>query len=351
MSYLIALGGVACTTKTTILKQLAQLPNVQVHYEDYKEISDKFTFDPSVGSLLFAAYRTQSAEAYKQDVTSVHIFDRQPMEALVYSCLHNKLNDEAVTSSFETCRDMGLLQGWKCIVFKATAGTENFVTRAMIKRDNGIDVYTDNYVSEQNRLFDEWLRVMSPLSSCTAIEMDWTKNVDYQQYKIVKHITNTIFRWDMDAAEQGFVAYWHRVPILQEKIVMIDVNNILLEANLNCYANLRKYVLDLMVGQQYSVVLLISYINKALLAHDQGFYKRNVENICKQLNIPAIALCSYKINGYRRPDVGMFNYIVDQRKTLIDLQKSFYTSNVEEEAIFANNCGLKFVMYNKNNTI
>ncbi|AWW14455.1 nrk-1 [Hyposidra talaca nucleopolyhedrovirus] len=350
MSYLLAIGGVACTTKTTILSKLKNsVYNIVVHLDDYKELHDRFQFDPSAGELLFASYRMKKDMVHAKDYDHVHVFDRHPLESLVYHSIHRQLDDKTAMSTFESSYRMGLHDGWQSLLLKPEENTDAIVKKRMKMRDNGLDTYSIEYVQMQKRRFDAWRAAIG----CDVFVIDWRENMDAQQDQLVETIRSKIYKWQFHHG--GLVTYSHRLPMFKNKIAAFDLNGTLITPRSGGafaestsdwrlkYANIRKKFLQLL-RDNFSIVIMANRIglNETNL-HD---YKNQIEGVCKEINLPMHVLIAIQTNNYRRPNTGMFEYLIKQQ-ALIDFDSSFYCGdnlhgNNNTDSQFAKNCGLKF---------
>ncbi|AXS67767.1 Nrk1 [Cryptophlebia peltastica nucleopolyhedrovirus] len=331
MSYLFALGGVACTTKTTILKRLEdRIPHARVHLEDYKELHDKYNYPSNVGGMLFAAYRSKSAETYKRDHSRFHIFDRQPMEALVYSAVFQDMPEQESEQAFEICKNMGLCDGWKSLILRVKQGSENEIVKMMKKRNNGLDIHEADYVTKQNEKFDCWRRVMN----YDEIIVDTKVSLDEQQEEIINYILKIIFRWEIT---NSLSIYHHRLPILKNKVAIFDLNEtIMLKVNNNWqfkYDNI-VYKFTNLINQDFTIVLVSNFSKD-----------REIEDVCKQIAVPMFVMMSHTIQ-YKLPSTGFFEKLL-QMNPSIDCKNSFFCGDnhngtTNKDTVFAHACGIKF---------
>ncbi|AIU41333.1 nrk1 [Sucra jujuba nucleopolyhedrovirus] len=345
MSYMLAIGGVACTTKTTILKKMENLNGVVVHLVDFKELHDKFKFDTRIGEVLYPAYRIKHFDRCSKDYENVHVFDRHPMESLVYASMRNGLTDEEALHSFEDCQEMGLDEGWKSILLMPERNTENVLTKMMKLRDNKLDTYSNEYVLMQKKRFKMWKNVMN----CDEIVMDWKGDITAQQNAIINTITSRLYKWSHP--NDGFYTYSYRMPVLKHKVAGFDLNGTLIES-VDCFCNSNEWQLKYsttrtklikLLDKDYTIVVFVNYL---LTDKNSEMLKQKIERVCKTINLPLFVYIAVGINNYRKPNTKMFEHILSSRP-LLDLSKSFYcgdnsngTNNVDSS--FASNCKLKF---------
>ncbi|QUJ09288.1 thymidylate kinase [Gynaephora ruoergensis nucleopolyhedrovirus] len=336
MSYLISLGGVACTTKTTILSKLkGKLNDIEIHSEDYKELNDEYQFDPRTGGMMFASYRCLNDERYRKDYGKVHVFDRHPMEALVYATLHQKANDADTLKQFEICRKMKLCENWKMFVLSPSLECVSRVTEMMIKRNNGLDVYSNEYVFDQIKRFEKWLKVMGG----EKIEIDSCLDLDEQQNKIIKIIQSHVYRWSFDFFDQGFATYFYKAPVLKRKIAMFDAGKITIDSEtttavidrrrLNLKKNVTRTFTNLL-DKDYTIVLLTDcFMNCDNGNREEHVNKVQVERSCDILNLPVIMMCFVVKNNKFVIAKKALNFLNNMEPS-IDNQNSFYCDDVDE---------------------
>ncbi|ADB84444.1 nicotinamide riboside kinase 1 [Apocheima cinerarium nucleopolyhedrovirus] len=353
MSHLLSLGGVACTTKTTILKRINEFNNnnIVVHLEDYKELNEKYQFDCRVGNLLYAAYRCKNAEQYKQDFDNVHIFYRQPMESLIYATIKNNINETDSMNIFESCRKMDLHSNWISFILTTNENSENRLVKIMKKRDNKLDEYTVRYVKEQNKKYKLWNNVFGN----EEIVIDWRKDIIKQQNDIINIINNRVFH-NWNSNDNGLFIYDYKVPLIKNKIAGFDLDGTLIctksgnAFSMNNfdwklkYLDIREKFLKLL-KKDYSIVVMT---NELGLSPDKlSNLKRKIENVCQQINLPMLVLISSTMNNYRKPCTGMFEYLQQHKQQYIDINNSFYCGDnangtLNTDSVFAKALGIKF---------
>ncbi|ABY65824.1 nicotinamide riboside kinase 1 [Orgyia leucostigma nucleopolyhedrovirus] len=350
MSQMIALGGVACTTKTTILKKLKslKLDDIEVHLHDYKELNDLYNFDPRTGGMLFAAYRTGDAAAYRRDYKRVHVFDRQPMEALVYAAIHHNLNDSESLCAFLKCKKMGLCDGWVSVVLEPADGTEEIVVEKMRQRDNKLDVYSTQYVIDQKNKFNQWRDVVGG----DKFTVDWRVNVVAQQDAIVAAIRSKLSMWR--EMGDGVLLYGYRLPLLTHKIAAFDLSGVIVVTKSGetfsqnsfdwkiKHENLIDRFTELL-DDDYTIIIMTDEASAYKTVN--ASFKRKIETVCRRIGLPVLAAvsCSFKC---RKPNSGLFER-VRSMQPLIDLNQSFYCGGDDDDKSsrgvqFAANCGIKF---------
>lgn len=348
MSALLALSGVACTTKTTILKRLREFDDsIVIHLEDYKELYDRFAYDNRVGGMLFAAYRSKNDEFHKNDYKKVHVFDRQPMEALVYHTIYQEMDKKSMCEAFRVCRNMGLCDGWQSIVFKTPVETDFKIVDMMKKRDNKIDTQSVDYVRRQNDAFETWCDSMN----YDSVQMNVVGNIDEQQRFVIDTIINKIYNWTYYNID-GLAVYRYRLPLLRYKMAIFNLDTIIttktnhLESQSVVSWQLKRVNIkerfEALLNENYTIVLITDHLTSDIDKHQRKF-----KYICNIIKIPLIVIASFKMNNYRTPQIGKFEYLL-RKQSMINLNNSFYCGlDNELDTQFANNCCIKF--YHENN--
>ena len=183
----IALDGVACTTKSTILNRLAKTNKYTVHMVDYKEVSDLLNLgeDPVLDGMIYTMYRASFTKHETVDGTK-HIFDREPASALLYRMIFADSNTEQITRYCELLKRVKEAQSTKyeSIILMPKCGQEHIVVGMMTKRGNGIDWLDVEYVRRQCKVFTIWAQVMN----YKIMYVDYTKNLDEQQTRICEEV-------------------------------------------------------------------------------------------------------------------------------------------------------------------
>lgn len=175
----IALDGVAATTKTTVISKLRH--TYKVHCADYKEVSEKLKLcanDRTLNGLVYILFRSMDHEHLKSG--GRHLFDREPCAALLYHLIHNDRPDQEVEALAHLVKRSGLNSHWRSLVLLTRPGQEQAVVDVMVKRANGLDDYTVDYVKRQNRVFRVWACVMN----YPTYVVDHSRDLDRQQEEI-----------------------------------------------------------------------------------------------------------------------------------------------------------------------
>lgn len=172
---LIALDGTAATTKTTTLKSLQRVYNV--HFEDYKEVSDEMQLgtDRVSDQFLYLLYRKRTVYT-----SGNHLFDRDPISTLLYHFIFDNTDDNVIEKYCGLIKKYGLNEGWESLILMTAPGQESLVVEVMTKRGNGIDLLDEHYVKRQNRVFEIWARIMN----YRTYYIDYERNLGEQQEEI-----------------------------------------------------------------------------------------------------------------------------------------------------------------------
>ncbi|AGR56854.1 nrk1 [Hemileuca sp. nucleopolyhedrovirus] len=358
MSHLLALGGVACTTKTTLLKKLKTFNNVVVHLDDLKEIHNRYNFDRRIGELLFAAYRTKDTGSYMRDYKNVHIFDRQPVESVVYSVIYQKMTDDESLKAIEVCKKMGLCDNWMSFVFVPADNSQDTLLLKMKQRANQLDMETIEYIEQQTKYFHIWSNVMG----FEEITVDWNADINEQQNKILQTIHETIYKWTDDYADSGLYMYSFKIPIIKNKIAGFDLDGTLIDAiekdievgdtavrdwKLK-YSDIEERFVKLLDDDFTLVVMcdLSAAYNDKLLVTD---FKKKIEEVCSEIGLPMIVIVATKHeDDDRKLMTKMFDHLKKISSGAIDLDRSFFCGNSNDGAFyndlqFAKDYGIKFI--------
>ncbi|AER41487.1 hypothetical protein [Epinotia aporema granulovirus] len=172
---LIALDGTAATTKTTTLKSLQDVYNV--HFEDYKEVSDELQLgtDRVSDQFLYLLYRKRNIYT-----SGNHLFDRDPICTLLYHFIFDNTEDAVIEKYCKLIKEYGLNKEYESLILMTIPGQESLIVEAMIKRGNGIDLLDENYVKRQNHVFEIWARIMN----YRTYYVDYKRSLNEQQEEI-----------------------------------------------------------------------------------------------------------------------------------------------------------------------
>jgi thymidylate kinase len=333
MSYLISLGGVACTTKTTIIKALQEYMGIEVHFSDYKELFDKFKFDHRVGSLLYSSYYTKQAMECVRDYSRVHIFDRHPMEGLLYDTMRKNIHVNECASIYKKCQEMGFMDNWIVFVMRVKPGSEDRTVEMMKKRDNNIDLYNATYVIEQDQRFE----IFAQKVGAKVFVVDFKNaSIDEQQNLIIKEIIGTIYNWTISSA---WILFKFRVPLLKDKVAVFDFMNTLVEPDEDKF-KLYPFVIKRfkhLIENNYTVVVISQKIN-----FNENF-KTQVQKVCINLNVPLY----FYINCDQRVNIHIVKHLLFTNPQL-KLNESFFVGDNDHgtnsnDSLFAKASNIKFI--------
>ncbi|ANF29753.1 ORF-105 [Catopsilia pomona nucleopolyhedrovirus] len=146
----IYICGTACLFKSTIISRL-HAQGFKTKAGDYKEACNKYSFlsnkaADQVMTTIYNAYVILNEEE-----GAVH--DRSVIDTIVYDCLfRNVPADKFITyiEKFKILNEKWLQSNYFIFV---VAGDEAKTLERMIKRNNGIDMLTIDYVKKQNMYF------------------------------------------------------------------------------------------------------------------------------------------------------------------------------------------------------
>jgi DNA 3'-phosphatase len=339
MSFLLALDGVACTTKTTVLKLLAQRHrNVCVHFDDYKELHSRYGFDHRVGGILFTSCRSRRDEEWRRDVGRVHVFDRQPSSALVYGCIHQGLTEDETRAQFDINKRMGAVNDWRSVVVLAKAHSEHAVVKMMRKRDNGIDDLSVRYVTVQNEAFTAWAHI----NEYHPFEFDCAGDIQYQQNELVGLLERTIFHWQ--CASEGLLLYEYLLPRRTSRIAGFDVDNTLIIDDVDNDGWKLKYEnapqrLRRLIDDGYTLVMVT-------WSDDVAAIRAKIEWMCERIGLPAIVYVATQSNRHRKPGTGVFEHLM-MSVPHVKRKRSFFCGDNGDgtnrvDSLFARNCQIEF---------
>ncbi|AUV65330.1 NRK1 [Alphabaculovirus myunipunctae] len=352
MSYTIALGGVACTTKTSILKKFSKHYGIKVHLSDYKELHDTYEFDHRVGSLLYAAYNVMSNAKYLTDYNTMHMFDRHPMEALVYESINKEMSVEDTRRALQDCVKMGFFKYYKCVVMRAKPHTEKQIVRMMKKRNNRIDRLDEDYVRQQ----DERFAVFAEVVSADEYEIDCTGDLNEQQREIETNLLNTIYRWTL--IDDSLHVYEHRLPIIRNKIAAFDLDGTIIETKSgrvyseNAYDWKFKYTsvvqnfIDLL-RSGYTIVVVTNQLGVTEGKVSAEEMRAKIEYVCTALSVPLVVMMATRKDRYRKPRTGTMEYLLTRQPNIKKRESFFCGDNVNgtlaHDSDYARACNMKFL--------
>ncbi|CAK1579814.1 unnamed protein product [Parnassius mnemosyne] len=187
----IALEGLACTFKTTLLKRFAATnKKVTVHLSDFAEVIQELDLqNKKTAPLIYTAARV--AEMAKCSA-GVHIFDRVAITSVLYTHIFNEDDDDArhdsILADCASLKKSGLMADWgRTLIMLTKPGQEDELVENMRKRGNGLDWLSVEYVRRQNQVF----KIFAEQFGLPVYELDLAKSWTDQQDEIVK------FLWDM----------------------------------------------------------------------------------------------------------------------------------------------------------
>nr|ANY57403.1 hypothetical protein PhopGVgp014 [Phthorimaea operculella granulovirus]QBH65849.1 hypothetical protein PhopGVgp014 [Phthorimaea operculella granulovirus]QBH66109.1 hypothetical protein PhopGVgp014 [Phthorimaea operculella granulovirus]QBH66239.1 hypothetical protein PhopGVgp014 [Phthorimaea operculella granulovirus]QBH66369.1 hypothetical protein PhopGVgp014 [Phthorimaea operculella granulovirus] len=179
----VALDGVACTTKSSILARLKHDSKYCVHLIDFKMLSDQLCLgvEPAIDSMIYLMFRDHYNNV---DREKRNIFDREPASAMLYRLIFANCDDTTVYRYCKMVKSMGVYKNWRSLILVPRHGQEEIVVQMMKKRNNGIDWMNVEYVKRQKRVFTIWAEVMD----YNIVYIDYEKSLDRQQDMVVKMV-------------------------------------------------------------------------------------------------------------------------------------------------------------------
>lgn len=180
----LVLDGVACTGKTTTLRQLNNRPDCRIHLSDLYEISVAVGLTRNFSdSLIYTAIRgARYHPAVEPDL--VHYFDRSNVSSVLYAHVFQPtFSPELLEKDCVILKKCGIMEPWtNTLILLCKEGQEELVVEKMTARGNGLDVLSVDYVNVQNRAFKVWAKVFG----YPTYTIDFTQPFDKQQEEIVE---------------------------------------------------------------------------------------------------------------------------------------------------------------------
>ncbi|ABM45763.1 unknown protein [Spodoptera frugiperda multiple nucleopolyhedrovirus] len=357
MSYRLALGGVACTTKTTLLKKLDKKSNnISVHLSDYKEFNDEYKMDHRVGSLFWIAHRLMTDDR-DVDNKTLNVYDRHPMESLVYEAIRRDINLEDSCKIFEQSAKMNFFDDWKLVFLRVKPGTESHVVKMMRKRNNGIDLITEDYVKKQNERFEQMTRYYNAYEYV----IDFSKDLAQQQAEIEQCLMKIIYNWYVvDDSMYVFECRLPKFPKVNNKIKIagFDLDNTLIVTKSGNvfprdrfdwqwkYGNIYETFLNL-INNKYTIVIVTNQLGISFNKITVQDVEHKIRSICEILGLPMIVMIASKNDKYRKPMTGSIDYLLAKYGIELDRKNSFFCGDdvngtLPSDSYFANNCNINF---------
>ena len=349
MSHLFALGGVSCNVKSKILKCLEKSyenDNVVVHYNDYAKVSEFYSFDANAGQILYAAYRCKHDESFKRDYDRTHIFDCTPLErSLVVQSARDDYKRCKSETIYKQCKEMGLCDGWKCIVLNVDSKVEKRSSRSSSSH---------NVCDEK---IQEYLKVWTYVMQFQIYNIDngnGKVSIAEHENNIVQMVHSTLYKWRN--VDDGLMVYEHRMPLFRSKIASFDLDETIVTTDRDMsfsktplewrfkYDNVKEKFIELL-DKDYCIMIIVNAAPAASPC-DIAKLRKAIESICRNLNLPLVVYVSTKPNKYRRPNTGIFEHLI-AGKYLIDFKKSFHCGDNDHgtsrsDSKFASNCNMNF---------
>lgn len=179
----LAIDGVACTTKSTILQRLNADDRYCVHMSDYKEVCDmlKLGADRVLDGMVYIMHRLTLIDA---DKLRRNVFDREPASSVLYRLVFDDATPETINKYCNIILKTGINKKWRSIILLPCDGQDHLVVEMMKKRNNGYDWMDLEYVQRQRKVFKIWAFVMG----YDVFYIDYTKDLTVQQDEIIAKI-------------------------------------------------------------------------------------------------------------------------------------------------------------------
>jgi len=222
----------------------------------------------------------------------------------------------------------------------------------MKKRNSNIDCFKKgDYVQDQNVRFE----IFAKCIMADEYVVDYMDNeIDRQQKEITQIILKTIYKWQV--IDQTLHIYNYRLPKLNNKIAVFDLDNTLIEiknGNITSfskedyhlkYTNIKKKLLKLLKNNYTIVIVTADQSNKRRKMYFS--HSEKIKYVADMIGLPMMILISVEVDKYRIPKTGMMEYLFKLNSNL-SFSNSFYvgdnmngTTNVDSK--YARACNLKF---------
>lgn len=180
----ITLEGVACTGKTTLLQRLFR-PNCRVHLSDYHEMGIALGLQGGCAdALIYTSVRASRFQPTREEPPLVHYFDRSNFASVAYAHIFRPggFSPELLRADCERLKAAGVMKPWaRTLVLLTKPGQEADLVERMARRNNGLDLVTEDYVRRQNEAFRIWAEVFG----YRTYTLDTTVSMDLQQDAIL----------------------------------------------------------------------------------------------------------------------------------------------------------------------
>lgn len=180
----VVLEGVACLGKTTISTMIATRTNNKVALVDYAEFhktTENLKLTEKIFDSLYIAW-------YNKNSMTGHLIDRSPVSNVLYGLIFAGSTDEECEDAFRGIKALGLIANMKILVFLPKDGTEETVVDKMMYRNNGIDIWSLEYVEAQKRVFSRFAEYFS----LKVLEVDITSNMTKELERIYEEVKNQL---------------------------------------------------------------------------------------------------------------------------------------------------------------
>lgn len=210
------IDGLASTTKTTILHLLRQKhSDWNVRLTDFSECiqtlkDERIADSKERNTLIYVMLRC--SETF--DPLKINICDRHPAASIAYNFIFDPINFNEMKTERTFLKIKKLFPDWRGCILLPKDGQEKLIVKFMKKRNNGLDIFTEDYVTSQIRIYKIWAKIMQ-----TPIRyIDFEKDLDIQQINLMTDIESMISHSKDDANITTIAA---TDPSFEE-IVMLD---------------------------------------------------------------------------------------------------------------------------------
>lgn len=182
--------GVACLGKTTLLRKIQAMSG----FEDEVLFTDYFEFCEKTGDVLNTVHTKEKFSIFNTwynkllNDSSAKFIDRSPLSGSFYRWINGDYSDEYIKRALHLYEATGIFEGYLYVVFLPMEGTETYLLENMKRRNNGIDMYTLDYIKNQIHVFK--LIIETFPKYVKMIVIDPSKNFDVQQNDIIKQLTD-----------------------------------------------------------------------------------------------------------------------------------------------------------------
>lgn len=180
----VVLEGVACLGKTTVSTMIATRTDYKVALVDYAEFHNttkNLKLAEKIFDSLYIAW-------YNKNSMTGHLIDRSPVSNVLYGLIYAGSSDEECEDAFRGIKALGILDDLNILVFLPKEGTEQTIVDKMIHRNNGIDLWSLEYVKAQKRVFTHFATYFR----LQVLEIDITNNMTEEMERVYNEVTHQL---------------------------------------------------------------------------------------------------------------------------------------------------------------